>query len=99
VRQRDEAADQVRPTSRHPDVGQDQRRAVVASGRDGLVAVDRPTDDTEGALLLEQPGHGTSDAVVVVRDDDGDLTAGRGSHKSKIAYSTAVCRDASAPIA
>ena len=49
----------------------------------GSVAGDLP------ALLLQQPGHGGSDAGVVVRDDDGDLTADLG-HRSTLAYGGAL---------
>jgi hypothetical protein len=99
VRQGDQSPHQVRPASRHADVGQDECSAVVVSGSHRRVAVDRPTDDAEVALLLQHPGHGRSDAVVVVRDDDGDLIADWGRHRSKIAHNTSVCRDTPAPLA
>jgi hypothetical protein len=98
VRQGDQSADQVPPASRHPDVSQDERGAVLASGRDRRVAVDRLADDAEVALLLEQHGHGRSDARVVVRDDDGDLVADGVGHKGRIAHGTPICRDAWAPL-
>jgi hypothetical protein len=77
VRQRDQAPDQVRSPARHPHVGQDEGRAVIAGGRHRVVAVRGMTDDPEVPLLLQEAGQGGAHAMVVVRDDDGDLTAGR----------------------
>jgi DNA-binding NarL/FixJ family response regulator len=86
VRQRDQSADQVRAAPRHPHVGHDECRAVRTGGRHRAVAVDRLTDHAEVALLLQQRGNGRSHVRIVVRDDDGDLTAGRGRHGGTFPY-------------
>jgi hypothetical protein len=62
---------------------------VLVRGRDGIVAGGGLPDDAEVALLLQQPGHGLAHAGVVVRDDDGDLTAD-GGHRSTLAYGAAI---------
>jgi hypothetical protein len=85
VRQGDQSPDQVGAAARHPDIGQDQRGAVLASGRHRLVAVDDLPDDVEIRLLLQQHGESGSDAEVVVRDDDGELAADGGGHSSTLA--------------
>jgi hypothetical protein len=85
VRQGDQFPDQVRTASRHPHVGHDERRAVLASRRDGIGAGGRLPDDADVRLLLHQLGEGAQDEVVVVRDDDGDLVASSGGHSSTVA--------------
>jgi hypothetical protein len=98
MRQCDQATDQIRSPAGHPHVGQDEGRAVIAGGRHRVVAVRGLPDDAEVPLLLQQPGHGGTDAVVVVRDDDGDCTASRDRHRSTLAQGAPVCRDARAPL-
>jgi hypothetical protein len=85
VRQSDQPPYQVGAAARHPHVGQDECGPVVPGGRDRIVAGGRLTDDAKIRLLLQQPGHGGADAAVVVRDDDGDLTASRDRHRSTLA--------------
>jgi hypothetical protein len=97
VRQRDQPPDQFRATARHPHVGEHQRRAVLARGRHGVVAGGGLTHDAEVRLLLQQPRDRGSDQVVVVRDDDGDLTAGWGQHRTTFAQIASVCPDARVP--
>jgi hypothetical protein len=80
VRQCDQASDQIGAAAGHPHVGDHQGRALFASGRHGLVARRRLTYDAEVGLLLQQGGQCRADAGVVVRDGDGDLTAGRDPH-------------------
>jgi len=88
VRQSDQSPNQVRSASRHSHVGQDEGRAVLTSGRQGVVAVGRLTDDAEIRFLLQQPGKGESDLGIVVRDDDGDLVADSGRHRCTFAHLT-----------
>nr|WP_222263367.1 hypothetical protein [Modestobacter marinus] len=75
MRQRDQPPDEVRPTSRHPHVGQDECRTELASGSHRVVTVGRRPDDCEVQLLVQQRCQGGPDALVVIRDDDGGLTA------------------------
>jgi hypothetical protein len=98
VRQRDQAPHEVRSPTGHPHVGQDEGSAVLADGRDRVVAGGGVTHDAEVALLLEEPGQRGTDAVVVVRDDDGDLTADRSRHRSTLAHGAPSCPDAAAPL-
>jgi hypothetical protein len=86
VRQRDQPPDELRPASGHPHVGQDQGRAVLAGDGHRIVAVGHPPDHAEVRLLVQQLGQGRCDAVVVVRDDDGDLTAGPGRHRTTVPH-------------
>jgi hypothetical protein len=88
--------DQVRTTSRHPHVGQDECRAVLASRRHRVVAVGHLRHDTEVRLVCEQPGHGGPDPGVVVGDHDGDLAADWG-HQEHAGAARSGCRDACAP--
>jgi hypothetical protein len=97
VGQRDQAPDQVLPSPGHPHVGQDQSRPVFLGGGDGGVPVGRVTDHAEVVLLVQQPGHGGSDTDVIVRDDDGDLTADRLRHDLHVRLRHCGCRDACAP--
>jgi hypothetical protein len=76
--QPDQPPDQVWTTSRHPHVGQDERRSVLASRRHRGVAVGNLRHDAEVGLLPQQPGHGRPDPEVVVGDHHGDLAADRG---------------------
>jgi hypothetical protein len=71
---------------------------VFPRGHDRVVAVGRLTDDPEIRLLLQQTRHCGADAVVVVGDDDGDLTAKRGRHPITLPHSGPICRDACAPL-
>jgi hypothetical protein len=94
----DQPLDQRRAAARHPHVGQDECRAVLASGRHGIVAVGHLRDDVEVRLLLQQPDQGARDPVVVVRDDDGDLVPPSGLHGSTVPHGATVCLDAGALI-
>jgi hypothetical protein len=71
---------------------------VLARRRQGLVARGRPCDDAEVRLLLEQRGERRPHAGVVVRDDDGDLTAGWGRHREQAGGGASFCPDARAPV-
>jgi hypothetical protein len=88
--QGDQSPDQVRAAARHPHVGQHECRAVLVSGRHRGVAAGRLPDHPEVRLLSEQLGQGGRDAVVVVRDDDGDLATVRGRHTSTVAHGAPV---------
>jgi hypothetical protein len=97
VRKGDQASDQVHPTTRHPDVGQDERRAVLAGRGHRVVPGGRLTDHAEVRLLVQQSRHGGPHPVVVVRDDDGDLTADWGRHDLHVRLVRRRCRDVCAP--
>jgi hypothetical protein len=88
--QRDQSPDQVGAAARHPHVGQDEHRAVLAGGRHCVVAVGRLPYDAEVRLLPEQRGEGGSHAGVVIGDDDGDLAADRCPHRSTLAHPATV---------
>jgi DNA-binding NarL/FixJ family response regulator len=90
VGQCDQPPDQVRAAPRHPHVGHDECRSVLARGRHRIVAVRRVPDDAEVRFLVQQPGHRGRDAVVVVGDDDGDLAADWGHHGSTVAHGASV---------
>jgi DNA-binding NarL/FixJ family response regulator len=90
VRQRDQPPDQVGPPSGHPHVGHHESRAEVPGDRHRVVAVGRLADDAEVRLLVEQPRDGGPDPLVVVGDDDGDLAARRGRHRSTLAHAATV---------
>jgi hypothetical protein len=99
VRQSDQPPDQVGAAAGHPHVGDDEGRAVLAGRRHRVVAGGGLTHDAEIRLLLEQAGQRRSDPVVVVRDDDGDLTSDRGRHRGTLPHDPRICRDACAPLA
>jgi hypothetical protein len=98
VRQGHQPPDQVRAAARHPHVGDHERRPVLTGRRHRVVAVGSPTDDAEIRLLVEQAGERGADAVVVVRDDDGDHATARNPHMSTFSQVRPVCRDARAPV-
>jgi hypothetical protein len=98
VRQPDQAPDEVRSPTGHAHVGQDEARAVLPGDSDRVVAVGGLTHDAEVSFLLQEPGQRGADAVVVVRDDDGDLTAARSRHKNTFPYAAPSCPDTAAPL-
>jgi hypothetical protein len=87
VRQGHETTHQLRASPGHPHVGDDECRPLVARHCESVVAGGHPTDDAEVGLLIQQRGERGPDPLVVVRDDDGDLTAGGGRHRSTLAHS------------